>query len=39
MLPSPAMKRSKSKNVAPRPSATELRSPGEIWYSRARVNP
>src|SRR6266540_4414463 len=39
MLPSPATRRSKSKNVAPRPSATELRSPGEIWYPRARVNP
>jgi hypothetical protein len=25
-----------NKNVAPRPSATELRSPGEIWYPRAR---
>jgi hypothetical protein len=38
MLPSPATKRSKSKNLAPRPSATELRSPARAAI-RARVNP
>jgi hypothetical protein len=37
MLPSPGMKRSKSENVAPRPSTTELRSPARSAI-RARVN-